>query len=155
MVQIIQPGSIKATNNIHDIVKDNLLVECPLLRRGPRCIYSTPFSILNFIAKKIIETLLGSVNSTKYKDCFLHDDSLVSIARFRSDAFESPYFEPKIRWKAVLINVIHCIVPIPAANDKHGVVADDCCMTEAIQRLRPRSLDLLPLIFLFLQSALP
>ena len=79
----------------------------------------------------------------------------MTIAWLGSHTFQSSDLEPEFRWEAILVDVIHCIVAIPPSNHEHRVVANDCCVAESVQRLRPRSLHLLPLIFLLFKSASP
>ncbi len=119
MIQVIQSCSIETTDNIHYVVENYRLVERSLLWNCARCINSTPLSILNLIAKQIIETLLTGVDSAEDKNSLFHDNSGVSVAWLRSDALESPNFKPKIGREAILVDIIHCVVTIPAAYDKH------------------------------------
>lgn len=75
MIQVVQSGSIETTDNIHDVVENYRLMESSLLRNSARCINPTPLSILNLIAKQIIETLLTSVDSAEDKNGLFHDNS--------------------------------------------------------------------------------
>lgn len=54
------------------------------------------------------------------------------IPGFRSYAFDSSDFEPEVRWEAILVDVIHGVVAVPAANYVHAVVADYSNVAEAI-----------------------
>ena len=155
MIEIIEAGAVEATNDIHYIIEDNWLVKCPLLRYYPTNIYLAPFSSLYLIIEQIIEPLLAGINTTKNEDGLVHDDGGVSIARLRPHSFEPSDFKPELWWEAVLVYIIHGVMTIPSANDKHRVVADNSCVAKSIQRLGTGSLHLFPLIFLILQSAAP
>ena len=75
MIQVIQSCSIETTDDIHDVVKNYRLMESSLLWDCARCVNPTPLSILNLIAKQIIETLLTSVDSAEDKNSLFHDNS--------------------------------------------------------------------------------
>ena len=94
-------------------------MESSLLWNSARCINPTPLSILNLIAKQIIKTLLTGVDSAEDKNSLFHDNSGVSVAWLRSDTLKSPNFKPRIGREAVLVDIIHRVVTIPAAYDEH------------------------------------
>ena len=119
MIQVIQSCSIETTDNIHDVVENYRLMESSLLWNSARCINPTPLSILNLIAKQIIETLLTGVDSTEDKNGLFHDNSGVPVTWLRSNTLESPNFKPKIGREAILVDIVHRVVTIPTAYDEH------------------------------------
>ena len=155
MVQIVESCAIEAADDIHYIIEDYWLVEGPLLRDHTCCVDLRPLAILDLVAKQIVEPLLARVNATKDKDSFIHHDCRVAISRLWSYSFQSPYLKPELWRETVLVDVIHCIMAVPATDYKHWVIANDCCMTKPVKRLRARRLHLLPLELLLLESASP
>lgn len=79
----------------------------------------------------------------------------MAVAGLRPHAFEPSNLEPQLGGEAILINVVHRVVAVPAANHKHRVVAHDSRVAKPVQRLRACSLDLLPLVLLVLEGAAP
>ena len=74
MVQIIEACAIKSTNNIHYIIEDDRLVERSLLWDHSSRVNLCPFSVLNFVGKEIIESLLARVDSSENENGFLKCD---------------------------------------------------------------------------------
>ena len=99
--------------------------------------------------------MLAGIDTSEDENCRVHDDRRVTVAGFGPDTFQPTDFKPELRGEAVLVNVVHSIVAIPSANDKHRVVTDNSRMAEPIQRLSTCSLDLLPFELFVLQSAPP
>ena len=130
-------------------------MEGPLLRYDACRVDLRPFAVLDLVAEQIVEPLLTCIYATKDKNCFLHYNGRVAIPRLRSDSFQTPYLEPELRWETVLIDVIHCIMAIPATDYKHRVVTDYCRVAKSIKRLRACRLHLLPLELLLLERAPP
>ena len=75
MIQIIESRAIEATDHVHYIIEDYRLVKCPLLGDYPTYIYLSPFTIFHFIAEQVVKSLLTCVNTAKYENGFIHDDS--------------------------------------------------------------------------------
>lgn len=84
MIEIVKSGAIEATNDIHYIIEDDGFVERALLWYYSCRVYLWPFSILNFIAEKVVKTLLARIHATENEDWLFHDDGWVSVARLRS-----------------------------------------------------------------------
>ena len=74
MVQIVEPGSIKAAYHVHDVVEDDGLVEGALLGRRPSCFHCRPLAVLHLVAEQVVEALLIRVNATEDEDSLVHDD---------------------------------------------------------------------------------
>jgi hypothetical protein len=47
--------------------------------------------------------------------------------------------------KAVLIDIVHSIMTIPAAKDEHRVFIDYCCVPKSVQRYHSITIDSSPL----------
>ena len=77
------------------------------------------------------------------------------ISRFWSHALQPSDLEPELGREAVLVDVVHRVVAVPASDDKHGVLADHSRVAEPIERLCALGMDLLPLILLPFESAFP
>jgi len=155
VVQIIKSSAIEAAHHVHYVVEDHRLVESTLLGGRPCRLNLRPLARLHLIAKQVVETLLARVHTAKDKYGLVHDDGGVAIARLGPHAFESANFEPEIRREAILVDIVHRVVAVPAPNNEHGVVADDGSVAESIKWLRTLSLDHLPLVFLLLEGAAP
>ena len=130
-------------------------MEGSLLRHCSFCFYFCPFPRLDFIAEEVIKPLLACVNTAKDEDSVFQGDSAVSIPWFGANAFQPSDLEPKFGWKTILIDVIHSVVAVPTTNDEHGILTNNCSVAKSIKRLRSFSINLLPLIFLTFECALP
>lgn len=76
------------------------------------------------------------------------------VSWFGSRAFNASHFEPKVRKEAVLKDVVHCIVAVPAANNEHKLFANDRRMAEAIQRQSPLRLNPSPRVLMIAEFEL-
>jgi hypothetical protein len=76
------------------------------------------------------------------------------VSWFGSGSFNASHFEPKVRQEAVLKDVVHCIVAVPAANNEHEIFANDRRMAEAIQRQSPLRLNPSPLVLMIAEFKL-
>ena len=132
MVHVIQTASIKAPHNVHYVVKDHCFVECPLFRHYTACFNPCPLPSLHLVAKHIVEAHLTRIDTTKDENGLLHDDSWVSVPWLRPHTFEPSDLEPERRREAKLIDVIHCVVAVPATYHEHRVVAHYSGMTESV-----------------------
>ena len=77
----------------------------------------------------------------------------MSVSWLRAHSLEPADLEPEIRWETVLVDVVHRIVAVPAADHEHRVVADNRCVPKPVQRLGSLRLDHFPLILLLLERA--
>ena len=77
----------------------------------------------------------------------------MSIPGSRPRSLEPSYLEPKFSRETVLVDVVHRIVAVPAADHEHRVVADNRCVPEPVQRLGSLRLDHFPLVLLLLERA--
>lgn len=75
MIQVVKAGAVEATHHVHYVVKDDRLVESPLLGDYPRGFNLGPLSCFHFVAEQIVEALLTCVHSTEDKDCLIHHHS--------------------------------------------------------------------------------
>jgi len=119
VVQIVESRAIESTDDIHDIIEDHRLVERPLLRYYTCRVHCCPLPILNLVGEEIVKPLLARVDPSEDENGLLHGDCGVAVAGFRPYTLKPSNLEPQFRREAILVNVVHRIVSVPPANDKH------------------------------------
>lgn len=155
MMHVVEPLTVKSSDNVHDIAEDNGAM------KGSRLwlfcaygIYFGPLSLVDVKLMDVVESLLVCVNSSKNVDLAATNDSRVSIARLRRGSIRPVDLIPVIRKETVLKDIVHGVVPVPTTKYEHRVLEDDSRVAEAIQRLDTFALDLFPLVLAVLDAAL-
>ena len=131
-MHIIQSLSIKTSNNIHNIFKNNSSVECSWLRSISSCFNLQKLSLLYIKLVNIIKSLLIGINSSKNVNIASAYTSWMPISWLWRRSVCSMYFVPIVGKKTVLKNIIHCFMPVPSSKNKHWILIHDCWMTKSI-----------------------
>ena len=91
-----------------------------------------PFPLIYIELVDIVESLLICVYSSKYVDVASTYYGWVTVSGLRGWAIGSVDFVPVVWKETVLENVIHCIMAVPATEDKHWILKNYCGMAESV-----------------------
>ena len=148
-------------------------MKCSLMRHYSSCLKARPLSLIEFISINIIKSkkmkfchlpMLISVNTTEHDHHVSALSGSVSIPWRWFGSLRFFNFVPKVRnyidkkcisfTYAVLIDVVHCIMPVPATKYIHKVFVDHSWVTESIKGLSSLTFNFFPFKWSFFKVAL-
>ena len=94
-------------------------MECPGLRRFTSAIKLVPLPLVDVELINIVKPLLIGVYTSKYINVVAANYCAVSVPALWWRSICPVYLIPVIRQKAVLKNIIHGVMSVPASEDKH------------------------------------
>ena len=129
-------------------------MESPGLGSFPGSLNLRPLPLVNVKLVDVIEPLLVGIHSTKYVNIASANNSGVPVPWLGRRSVGSVDFIPIIRQETVLVDIVHGVVTIPAAKNKHGVLEYNGRVTEPVKWLASLTLYFFPFVLSVSDAAL-
>ena len=148
VVHVVESLAVKTTDDVHHVLVDHSSMKGSGLGRVTTGFNLGEPALLNVELVDVVEPLLVRVHASEDVDVGATNDGRVPVSGLRRRAERPVDLVPVVGQETVLDDVVHRVVPVPASEHKHGVLVDDCGVTEPVERLGSFGVDLFPLVLL-------